>query len=112
MSEKAGLQQAHHDWAAENWSPEELQSLTSCYISEPSLVRGHFPPMLRTRGMDTNEERGELIFQYRLPSLAKARQKGNTGMNTGDMQSGLERPWDVESHWKGKEPIWKNHLRQ
>ena len=76
------------------------------------MIPSHFPPMLRTRGVDTNEERGELIFQYRLTSLAKARHKGNIGINTGDMESGLERPWEVVSRWKGKEPIRKNHLRQ
>ena len=95
---------------AEKQSPEEPESL-SYYISKPSLIPSHFPPMLRTTGVDTNEERGELIFQYRLTSLAKSRHKGHIGMNTGDMESGLERPWEVVNHWKGKEPIRKNHLR-
>ena len=86
-----------------NQSPEEPGSLTSCYISRSPLIPSHFPPTLGTRDGDTNEERGELIFQYSLTSLGKDRQKGNTGMSTstGGVESGLERPWEVVSNWKG-----------
>lgn len=87
----------------QNQSPEEPGSLSSCYISWSPLIPSHFPPTLGTRDGDTNEERGELIFQYSLTSLDKARQKGNMGMSTstGRVESGVERPWEVVSNWKG-----------